>query len=148
MIPDQIEREIVIAASPEKVWSALTEARHLGTWFGDAGAEIDLRPGGRMAVSWREHGTILCRVEQVDPPHRFAYRWGGPGATEPSGDNSTLVEFSLSPEGAGTRLRVVESGFNRLPVADDIKTAQYKDNTEGWTSETDELAAYVEKLAA
>ena len=46
MVPEQIERETVIAAPVERVWALLTEAEHLGRWFGDSGAEIDLRPGG------------------------------------------------------------------------------------------------------
>ena len=50
MVPDQIERETVIAAPVERVWALLTEAEHLGRWFGDAGAEIDLRPGGAWSA--------------------------------------------------------------------------------------------------
>jgi uncharacterized protein YndB with AHSA1/START domain len=50
MVPDQIERETVINAPVERVWELITEAEHLGRWFGDAGAEIDLRPGGAMIL--------------------------------------------------------------------------------------------------
>jgi uncharacterized protein YndB with AHSA1/START domain len=46
---DRIERKALINAPQERVWELLTEAEHLGRWFGDAGAEIDLRPGGRIA---------------------------------------------------------------------------------------------------
>src|SRR5215813_13770213 len=44
--PDRIERTVEIAHPPAKVWAALTTAEGLGTWFGDKGATIDLRPGG------------------------------------------------------------------------------------------------------
>ena len=50
MTADQIERETTIAAPVERVWSLITEAEHLGKWFGDAGAEIDLRPGGALRL--------------------------------------------------------------------------------------------------
>lgn len=50
MIPDTIEQEILIHASPARVWAALTEARHLARWFGDAGAELE--PGGRVELRW------------------------------------------------------------------------------------------------
>ena len=57
MITDKIEREVTIAAPIERVWSILTEAEHIGGWFADAGAEIDLRPGGALVMHWAEHGT-------------------------------------------------------------------------------------------
>ena len=58
MVPEQIERETVIAAPVERVWALLTAAEHLGRWFGDAGAELDLRPGGATGLSWEQHGTV------------------------------------------------------------------------------------------
>src|SRR5690349_22705148 len=112
MVPEQIERETVIAAPVERVWALLTEAEHLGRWFADAGAEIDLRPGGAMALRFEGHGTVHGRVVEVEPPRRLAYRWGPLG--DLTAENSTLVEFTLKPEGDGTRLRVVESGFDAL----------------------------------
>jgi transketolase C-terminal domain/subunit len=61
----QIERETVIAAPVERVWALLTEAEHVGRWFCDDGAEIDLRPGGAMVLRWTEHGTTHARVVDV-----------------------------------------------------------------------------------
>jgi uncharacterized protein YndB with AHSA1/START domain len=58
MVPDKIEREIVIDAPVERVWSVVTEAQHIGRWFGDVGAEIDLRPGGAFRCSWDKYGTV------------------------------------------------------------------------------------------
>ena len=75
MTPDRIEREITIAAPVERVWSVLTEADHIAGWFADAGAEIDLRPGGALVMRWEEYGIARARVEAVEPPRRFAYRW-------------------------------------------------------------------------
>ena len=57
MSVDQIERETTIEAPVERVWALLTEPEHVGRWFGDAGAEIDLRPGGEMVMRWAEHGA-------------------------------------------------------------------------------------------
>src|SRR6476620_1821933 len=98
MIPDRIEREIRIAASPERVWSALTEAKHLGTWFGDAGATIDLRPGGEITLTWEKNGPVRGRVERVEPPTVFSFRWIRGGHHEPEPGNHTLVEFTLAPD--------------------------------------------------
>jgi uncharacterized protein YndB with AHSA1/START domain len=119
MATDTIERELTIQAPVERVWALITEPEHIGSWFGDAGAEIGLRPGGDFMITWAEHGTSHGRVVTVEPHTRFAYRWSsveGLRGDEPTAANSTLVEFTLEPVGAATRLRLVESGFASLDV--------------------------------
>jgi len=150
MVPDQIERETVISAPVERVWSLITEAEHLGRWFGDAGAEIDLRPGGAMVLRWAGHGASRGRVVAVERPTRFSYRWApfaDPGGEEPVEGNSTLVEFTLRPESDATRLRVVESGFASLAASEQQRARNVDSNTEGWEHETGELREYAEKVA-
>lgn len=150
MSPDRIERETTIAAPVERVWSVLTEAEHVGTWFADAGAEIDLRPGGPMVLRWADYGATRARVEVVEPPHRFAYRWTAHFAkgAEPADDNSTLVEFTLVPEGGGTRLRVVETGFAALATSDEERARNHGDNTDGWKTMLGRVSDYAARVAA
>jgi uncharacterized protein YndB with AHSA1/START domain len=143
MVPEQIEREVVIAALIERVWAVVTQPEHVGTWFGDAGAEIDLRPGGTILIHWKDYGTGYGIVERVEPPHVFAWRGALIGHTEVRADNSTVVEFTLTPEGGQTRLRVVESGFHTLALPADEAAKQAEGNVEGWRIKTEELAAYV-----
>jgi uncharacterized protein YndB with AHSA1/START domain len=150
MVTDQIEREIVINAPVERVWELITDAEHLGRWFGDAGAEIDLRPGGAMVLRWTEYGATHARVVAVEPHTRFAYRWApfkDPGGQEPDAGNSTLVEFTLQPDGDATRLRVVESGFSGLATSEAQRVENLEGNTEGWEHETVQLREYAEKVA-
>ena len=142
---DQIEREIFIAAPQERVWAVLTEADHIAQWFGDS-AEVDLRPGGTARFGWKEHGIAHIAIEAVTPPDFFAYRWARPTGVDPVAGNSTLVEFTLMPDGDGTRLRVVESGFDSLDEPAEARLKAAEENTEGWRSELDELRAYAEKL--
>src|SRR3712207_3548772 len=149
MVPDQIERETVIDASVERVWELITEPAHVGRWFGDAGAAIDLRPGGEMVIRWADHGVNRGRVVAVEPHTRFSYRWApfqDPGGDEPVEGNSTLVEFTLDPEGDGTRLRVVESGFASLATSDEQRADNHAGNTRGWRQELGELQEYAEKV--
>jgi uncharacterized protein YndB with AHSA1/START domain len=150
MIPDRIERETFIAAPVERVWTLITEAEHLGRWFGDAGAEVDLRPGGAMVLRWDAHGTSRARIVDVEPHTRFSYRWApfkDPAGEEPAEGNSTLVEFTLHPEADGTRLRVIESGFASLDTTDEQRVANHAGNTRGWELETGELRAYAERVS-
>jgi uncharacterized protein YndB with AHSA1/START domain len=84
----------------------------------------------------------------VEPPHVFAWRGALIGHTEVRDGNSTLVEFTLSREGDGTRLRVVESGFRSLDLPEEERAKQAEGNVEGWRIKTAELQAYAEGVAA
>jgi uncharacterized protein YndB with AHSA1/START domain len=149
MAEDRIERDVLIDAPVERVWALITQAEHLGTWFGDAGADIDLREGGELELRWEEHGKSRGRIERVEEPTAFAFRWApfkDPGGDEPLNGNSTLVEFTLAAEGDGTRLRLVETGFASLDVSTDQQTRNHESNSRGWSMELGELADYATKV--
>ena len=138
--PDRIERTVEIAHPPAKVWAALTTAEGLGAWFGDE-ATIDLRPGGVAQLRWSEGFTVNMRVERVEEPTVFAYTWQIHGLPEDD-PRRTYVEFTLEPVDAGTRLKVVETGFAQLP--EDAYRKAYDGNTEGWMKELGELVDYLD----
>jgi uncharacterized protein YndB with AHSA1/START domain len=148
MDTDRIEREIVVEAPVERVWAALTEARHIGTWFGDAGAEVDLRVGGALTISWAEHGTAVGRIEAIEPMRRFAWWWGSDAGVEPSAGKRTLVEFLLEPDGPHTTLRVVESGFTTLDLPANDLAARYADHTTGWEAQLRNVRDHVARQPA
>jgi uncharacterized protein YndB with AHSA1/START domain len=147
VIPDRIEREILIHAPVDVVWAVVTEPGHISGWFSDA-VELELHPGGRADLYWDSHGTVHGRVERVEPPHFFSFRWMMDAGRELSEDNSTLVEFSLSAEGESTRLTVVETGFRDLAVPDGEKRAHFDSHNRGWDSELNELREYAERKSA
>ena len=68
--------------------------------------------------------------------------------SEHTPENSTLVEFTLTPEGDSTRLRVVESGFAGLAADEQVRTSDYEGNVRGWKAELGELVEYAEQVAA
>ena len=138
--PDRIERTVEIAPPPGKVWAALTTAEGLGAWFGDE-ATIDLRPGGAARMRWSSGLRVEMRVERVEEPTVFGFTWKIYGLPEDD-PRRTYVEFTLEPAGAGTRLKVVESGFAQLP--EDAYRAAYDGNTKGWASELGELVDYLD----
>ena len=146
MVPDTINREIVIDAPRTTVWAIVTEAQHLSGWLSDE-AEIDLRPGGSMRLTWHGHGTYMARIETVERPSKFAFRWRTRKG-EPSEVNSTLVVVTLDVEGDGTRLRIIESGFAALPWPEEEQARYLEENAKGWTIELDELRVYAAENAA
>ncbi|WP_030974380.1 SRPBCC domain-containing protein [Streptomyces sp. NRRL S-1824] len=132
MSEQRIERETLIAAPLERVWSLVTEP---GFWVADPSSVHGTvaREGESVLAKNAEYGDFPVRVEKVEPPTYVAYRWASafPGE-ELRADNSTLVEFTLTPEGDKTRLRVVESGFEALAGSEELRTQAVKDNSGGW----------------
>lgn len=148
MVPDRVEREILIDAPIEVVWEVITEPAHVSGWFGEF-AEIDLRPGGRITHAWKEERGLTEErgiVEKVEPPHCFSYRWIRGAEAEARDDNSTLVEFTLTVDGEGTGLRVVETGFSKLDWPEDERREDAESHREGWEHELGELREYVQEL--
>jgi uncharacterized protein YndB with AHSA1/START domain len=143
---DRIERETLIAASLDRVWSLVTVP---GFWV-DRGslAGTELREGATMLAVEPKYGEFPLRVEKIDPPTYIAYRWASsfPGQ-ELREDNSTLVEFTLTAEGDKTRLRVVESGFASLAGTEEDRRKAVEGNSDGWPQELDALRKRVEQLA-
>jgi uncharacterized protein YndB with AHSA1/START domain len=121
------------------VWPALTTAAGLSAWFGEQ-ATIDLRPGGTATITFVGGLTVDVRIEQVEEPTVFAYTWRLPDLPEDD-PRRTYVEFNLQPDGDGTRLRLVESGFAQLPV--DTRFDTYDSHSDGWLRELAELAEYI-----
>jgi uncharacterized protein YndB with AHSA1/START domain len=143
--PDRIERTVELAHPPGTVWAALTTAEGLGSWFGDAGASVELRPGGQATMTWTSGDSVSMRIERVEEPTVFGFTWPINGLPDDD-PRRTYVEFTLTPDGAGTRLTVVESGFAQLPE-DDYRKA-FEGNTEGWANELGELVRHLDAAAA
>jgi len=138
MVSDRIEREIVIAATQDRVWAEVIEFA-----FGVGEAELakhGVRKGSVFVADYRIHGKFPLRIEKIEPKHHLSYRWASafPGI-EPQANNSTLIELTLATEGHETRLRVVESGFASLDSSEETRRKAFEDNTAGWASEFEAL---------
>jgi uncharacterized protein YndB with AHSA1/START domain len=155
MVPQSIEREVRIDAPVETVWSIVTEPHHIARWLSDA-AEVDLRPGGELVLQFdRLPMAAVGIVEHVERPHRFAFRWvtpepdRDPSALDPSAREryATLVEFLLRAEGAGTLLRVVESGFASVAGTEQQRAELVERHEGGWGGFLEQLPQYASSLA-
>jgi uncharacterized protein YndB with AHSA1/START domain len=147
MVPNTIERDILIETPVQVVWKVVTEPDQITRWFSDA-ADIDLRPGGDGSLTFEmkatnQQATVQLRVQAVDPPHRFAFRWDYPEGAQPREGNSLHVEFTLTAEGEHTRLRVTESGFATLERSEEEKVAYADAHAKGWDVHTANLRDYV-----
>lgn len=144
---DRIERSVVIRAPRSRVWRALTDAAEFGSWFG-VRVEGAFAPGRRMTGKilhkGYEHLEWKITIEKMEPEAVFSWRWH-PYAIEPSanysGEEPTLVEFTLEDVPEGTRLSVVESGFDKVPLA--RRALAYKMNSGGWDYQVGSIERYV-----
>lgn len=134
-----VSRSIHVDAPPARVFEVLTREDLVARWFGQRASLPDLRVGGEGTLGWDGQDDVPLRVAAYDPPRTFAFTWTGCG--EPiRDDNALTATFTLVPDGAGTLLTVVETGFDRLG---DDTLRMLEDHRGGWTSELDELVALV-----
>jgi uncharacterized protein YndB with AHSA1/START domain len=103
---ERVEREALLTAPRWEVWRALTEPERLADWLADE-AELDLRPGGDVALRLLDGTERTGFVEAAEAPARLALWWRDPD--EEDGGELTRVEVVLSEARNGTLLRVVES---------------------------------------
>jgi uncharacterized protein YndB with AHSA1/START domain len=124
-----VEVERQIAATPETVFSYLTDPVKFVAWMGTR-AELDPRAGGRYRIDVGAGNVAAGEYVEIEPPHRLVFSWGWEGdSAVPPG--STLVEISVAPAGSGSVLRLRHLG---LPTADQRNLHQA-----GWIMYTDRL---------
>jgi len=141
VVPNEIEREVLIDAPIDVVWRVVTEPDQIVRWFSQE-AEVEPRPGGAGRLAFPSGDSYQLQIEAMDPPHRFAYRWVQPAGSVVRDDNALLVEFTLLAEAGKTRLRVVESGFDGIDWSDEKKVKYVEDHSNGWATILDRLRDY------
>jgi uncharacterized protein YndB with AHSA1/START domain len=133
---DRIEKTVVLRAPRERVWQALADSRSFGEWFGvvlDGPFEPGTRLTGRITYPGYEHIPWEITVERVEPQRLLSWRWHPNNIEEGvdySAEPTTLVEFELAEESDGTRLTVVETGFDGIPLS--RRAEAYRGNNDGW----------------
>ena len=147
MSTDRIEKRVVLRAPRSRVWRAISDAKEFVTWFRitlDGAFAAGKTVRGRVTSPGHEHLKVEMLVERIEPERYFSYRWH-PYPKDPAQDYSwepmTLVEFTLEETEGGTALTIVESGFDRIPLA--RRAEAFRMNTEGWGGQIKNLAAYV-----
>jgi len=144
---DRIEKTIELNAPVSRVWRALTDYTEFGRWF-RAKLEGPFVAGkvtrGRVTYPGYEHLIWEATVQKIEPERLFSFTWH-PYAVDASKDYSsetpTLVEFTLEPTATGTRLRVVESGFDKLPAH--RRDEAFRMNEGGWAAQVTNIAEYL-----
>jgi uncharacterized protein YndB with AHSA1/START domain len=154
MSTDCIVKTVLLRASRQRVWRALTDPAEFGGWFGlrfDAtfvagtsmtGVIVPTLVDEEVARMQKPYEGLKFEIviEKIEPERLFSFRWH-PGAVEPGYDYSaepmTLVEFLLAEQGDGILLTVTESGFDAILPARRAKA--FAGNEAGWDLQVNRL---------
>jgi uncharacterized protein YndB with AHSA1/START domain len=158
MNSDRLEKRIVLKATRERVWNAISDSRSFGAWFGvefDGPFEEGSWLAGRIVPTTVDPVVATLQepargmrfsllVERVEPMKRFSFRWH-PFAVDPGHDYATepttLVVFELGDAPDRIALTITESGFDALPIA--RRKQAFEANETGWAHQTRLIEKYL-----
>ena len=168
---DKIEKQVILRAPVSRVWQAIANSKEFGRWFGinleddfvvgrpirgtfdaqlneaailDYQKKLGLSPS---KVKLPESSIVFCTVERIEPERYFSFRWipySIDAEVDPESEPTTLVEFRLEKVEEGTRLTIVESGFDRVPAH--RRERAFRMNDGGWAGQVENIEKYVEGI--
>lgn len=155
---DRIEKRVLLRASRERVWRAISEARQFGTWFGVEfagefvagetlkGRMVPTQMDAEVARSQEAYSGIEFDifVERIEPMRLFSFRWHPyelEAGRDPTQEPMTLVTFELEEAAEGIMLTITESGFDAVPLEKRAKA--FADNEQGWAIQSRLIEKYV-----
>lgn len=143
-----IEREIYVEASPDVVFEVVSSPEHLQAWWPDE-AHYEATPGANGTIVFgtdEDKTTVAFTVVGATPPSSFSFRWTHPQGEPAREGNSLLVTFDLTPKGAGTLLKMTETGFREMGWEVALLEQQFHDHETGWDYYIPRIAPYVATL--
>ena len=106
-----IKKEVIIDAPASKVLRHITDPEKLAGWLMPNDFEAVI--GRPFSIDCSQQGKISCVVKEIIPEKKLVYSFQS-AATK----IETLVTFLLTPEGSGTRVTIIHSGWDALPPSD------------------------------
>jgi uncharacterized protein YndB with AHSA1/START domain len=130
---------IYIAATPEKVWQALTTAEFSTKYFSGFAVETGQKIGDAFIVRAPDGSVhIDGEVIEYDPPKKLTITWNvnWPGLVEKLG--TTMVTYDIAQAGDAVRLTMTEA--HDRPISDDI----LEGGRQGWPAILSSLKSLLE----
>ena len=159
---DTIRKQVLLRAPRDRVWSAITDSRKFGAWFGCEfddpfaagqtvhGRVVPTTVDAEMAKAQEEFSGMEFDVvvERIEPMDRFSFRWH-PGIPVDGVDYDkepmTLVTFELAGQDDGVLLTITESGFDQIPLERRAKV--FAQNEGGWNAQAELIEKYLRHAA-
>ncbi|MGH2446842.1 MAG: ArsR/SmtB family transcription factor [Candidatus Limnocylindria bacterium] len=114
--------EVYIAASPARVWQALTDSELTKQYYYGNTVESDWKPGSPL-VYRNPDGTeaIACEIVEADPPRKLVHTFIFPGTDE----SPSRCTWTIEPRGDASLLILTHDEF-------DGETSTFKSVAHGW----------------
>jgi|SRR5579859_683147 len=128
-----IKREIVIDAPVSKVWKHVTDPDKIAGWL--MPNDFEAVAGKPFILDCGVQGAISCVVKEVIPEQKLVYSF-----TSKAVKVETTVTITLTPEGKGTRVTLVHSGWDGLPPSDQGIADSFEN---GWGAGLEKLASQI-----
>jgi uncharacterized protein YndB with AHSA1/START domain len=119
---------VLVLASVDEVWTAVTQRDVVGRWFGDLSRSLE--PGGSYRLDFGDGDFFAIDDVAIEPPRHLSYQWRFLG-TGPR----NAIDWTIEPVDRQCRVTVTDSEASRTPqgVAEMI---------EGWTDFLQRLRDY------
>jgi uncharacterized protein YndB with AHSA1/START domain len=107
-----------IAATPQKVWQALTASEFTRQYFWERSIEIEPKRGGDFTLRLPDgRVNVRGKVIDYDPPRKLTVTWRVEWPQEFGKLPECLVSYEIAPAGDAVRLSMTESHSWDVPEA-------------------------------
>ena len=142
-----IHLSTLLPVVPAEAYSYFSQSHQLQSWLAPS-ADVEARVGGKYELFWEpddreNNSTIGCRVTAISPGQMLAFQWRSPVQFKSfanTADPLTHVVVSFVPEGSGTRVHLLHSGWRSSREWEEARAWQER----AWTLAFGEL----ERMAA
>ena len=138
----------LLEASPETTFAHFTDSTLLRSWL-TAEADVEPKVGGNYQLYWEpndreNNSTIGCRITALAPAQFLAFQWRSPKQFKSfanTADPLTHVAVMFVPEGSGTRVHLLHSGWRSGPEWEEARVWQER----AWSGAFRELERVVKR---
>lgn len=135
-----IKHEWMYEQSPNEVWEYLTQAELIALWLMPnnfkpiEGHEFQFQTKAMPALNL--DGIFYCKVLEIEPYRKLSYSWKG-GSGNGVFTLDTICEWTLEPQGNGTKLGLKHSGFK------EVNLAIFTGMTDGWQKNIQKMLNHI-----
>ena len=133
---DIITREEIINHPIDKVWSAISKAEEIFSWFLDADFKAEAGTSYTFTASPEQNCMKITGEVKVANPYTLIYTW-----IVENTDVVTTVKWELEQDGENTKLHLEHSGI--AGYQGETAVAMFEDFSGGWLDCIQKLNKYL-----
>lgn len=142
----ELNRTVQINASPESVWSALTDPVKIKEYMFGADTETDWQPGSDLNYHVEHEGkrmlVVKGMVHQVEEPRYLEYSiFPTTSEIEDKPENYLVTECTVSEMGNGCELHIRQHDFSAIANGE----SRYEEAAKGWDAMLGKLKEVAER---